>query len=123
MSLGVVLVVDDEADLVDLIRFNLERRGYQVLTASDGVTALDLARRRVPSIIILDILLPQMSGRDVASALKSDPALRSIPIIMLTALSQEADVITGLQIGADDYGTKPFSIDVLLARMAAVLRR
>lgn len=118
-----VLVVDDEADLLDLIRFNLERRGYQVLTAADGVSALELAARHVPDLIILDLLLPQMNGREVAGTLKRDAALRSIPIIMLTALSQEADVITGLQLGADDYVTKPFSIDVLLARVSAVLRR
>ena len=123
MNPATVLVVDDEADLVDLIRFNLERRSYEVFSAGDGVTALELARRHVPDLIILDLLLPQMNGREVAGALKRDAALRTIPIIMLTALSQEADVITGLQLGADDYVTKPFSIDVLLARVSAVLRR
>jgi len=123
MKPATILVVDDEADLVDLIRFNLERRSYQVVTASDGITALEIAARRLPDLIILDLLLPQMNGREVAAALKRDTALRSIPIIMLTALTQEADIITGLQLGADDYVTKPFSIEVLLARVSAVLRR
>ena len=118
-----ILVVDDERDLVELIKFNLERHRYQVLAAHDGEAALEIARRSDPDLVILDLLLPRKSGREVAAALKSEPATRSIPIIMLTALSGEGDIVTGLQIGADDYVTKPFSVEVLLARVAAVLRR
>ncbi len=118
-----ILVVDDEQDLVDLIRFNLERNQYQVVAAQDGEAALALARRDRPDLIILDIMLPRASGRDVTMALKGDPAMKAIPIIMLTALTGEGDVVLGLQLGADDYVTKPFSMDVLLARVAAVLRR
>lgn len=118
-----ILVVDDERDLVDLIRFNLERSQYQVLTAQDGETALAVARRDRPDLIVLDIMLPRASGRDVTMALKNDVSTKTIPIIMLTALTGEGDVVLGLQLGADDYVTKPFSMDVLLARVAAVLRR
>jgi len=123
MQNATILVVDDEADLTDLIKFNLERQHYRVITASDGETALQLARDRNPDLIVLDLLLPQKSGREVAVALKTDLATRNIPIIMLTALCSEGDVVLGLQIGADDYVTKPFSVEVLLARVAAVLRR
>jgi two-component system phosphate regulon response regulator PhoB len=123
MAAEKILVVDDEQDLVDLIRFNLERNQYQVLTAQDGETALALARRDRPDLIVLDIMLPRASGRDVTMALKNDATTKSIPIIMLTALTGEGDVVLGLQLGADDYVTKPFSMDVLLARVAAVLRR
>ena len=118
-----ILVVDDEPDLLDLIKFNLERRHYRVLTAADGETAVEIARRHCPDLVILDILLPKKSGRDVAALLKNDSATKLIPVIMLTALSAESDVITGLQLGADDYVTKPFSMEVLVARVAAVLRR
>ncbi|HKQ50699.1 MAG TPA: response regulator transcription factor [Phycisphaerae bacterium] len=118
-----ILIVDDERDLVDLIRFNLERSQYQVLTAQDGETALAVARRERPDLIVLDIMLPRASGRDVTMALKNDASTKSIPIIMLTALTGEGDVVLGLQLGADDYVTKPFSMDVLLARVGAVLRR
>lgn len=123
MSAPTLLIVDDEPDLVELIQFNLERRNYRVLTAHDGQTAVELAAGKRPDLIILDIMLPKASGRDVIVALKNNPATRSIPIIMLTALSAESDVIAGLQMGADDYVTKPFSVDVLMARIAAVLRR
>ena len=118
-----ILVVDDERDLVELIRFNLERNHYKVLHAHDGDAALQIARREHPDLIILDLMLPVKSGREVALALKTETETKSIPVIMLTALSAERDVVLGLQIGADDYVTKPFSIEVLLARVAAVLRR
>src|SRR5262245_32567534 len=95
-----VLVVDDERDLVELIKFNLERHRYHVLTAHDGESALDIARRSDPDLVVLDVLLPGRSGRELAAALKSEPATRSIPIIMLTALSGEGDIVGGLQIGA-----------------------
>lgn len=118
-----ILVVDDEQDLVEAIRFNLERSQYKVLTAGDGESAIDLATRERPDLILLDIMLPRVNGRDVTLALKGNSATRNIPIIMLTALTSENDVVLGLQIGADDYVTKPFSMEVMLARVAAVLRR
>lgn len=118
-----ILVVDDEQDLVESIRFHLERNRYKVLAAADGETAIDLAGRERPDLILLDIMLPRVNGRDVILALKNNAATKSIPIIMLTALTSESDVVLSLQLGADDYVTKPFSMDVLLARVAAVLRR
>lgn len=123
MTGSTILVVDDQADLTDLIKFNLERKGHRVLTAADGESALQTARSRLPDLIILDLMLPKKNGREVAIALRSEPSTRGIPIIMLTALSAENDVVLGLQIGADDYVTKPFSVEVLMARVAAVLRR
>ncbi len=118
-----VLVVDDERDLVELICFNLKRNQLAPLSCHDGNTALGLARREKPDLIILDLMLPQRNGREVASLLRADAATRHIPIIMLTALTAEHDIVTGLQLGADDYVTKPFSMEVLMARVAAVLRR
>lgn len=123
MAAPTILVVDDESDLVESIRFSLERNQYRVLTAGDGERAIEIARRDRPDLIILDLMLPKITGREVAVALRNDPSTKGIPIIMLTALSSEHDVILGLQLGADDYVTKPFSIDVLRARVAAVLRR
>ena len=123
MSGETILVVDDEVDLVDLIKFNLDRSRYRVLTAHDGDAALQVARRDRPELIILDLMLPALSGQDVAVALKRHPETQAIPIIMLTARTEESDIVVGLQLGADDYVTKPFSMKVLLARVAAVLRR
>src|SRR5476649_994758 len=118
-----ILVVDDEKDLVDLIAYNLQRNGYNVLTATSGDTALEIASREIPSLILLDLMLPGMSGTEVARKLKSDARTASIPIIMLTAKSEETDVVVGLTLGADDYVTKPFSMKILLARLNTVLRR
>ena len=118
-----ILVVDDERDLVELISMNLQRNGYEVLTAHDGPTGLELARRQKPDLLVLDIMMPGLSGRDVTVALKGDPDTAGIPILMLTAKTEETDIIVGLSMGADDYVTKPFSMKVLIARVAAVLRR
>jgi two-component system alkaline phosphatase synthesis response regulator PhoP len=118
-----VLVVDDEKDLVDLISYNLQRNGFKVLTAATGDAAIEIAMRDVPNLILLDLMLPGMSGTEVARKLKSDPQTAGIPIIMLTAKSEETDVVVGLTLGADDYVTKPFSMKILLARMNTVLRR
>ena len=118
-----ILIVDDEKDLVELIEFNLRREGYGTLAAYDGETALRLARQHVPDLIIVDLMLPLKSGHDVAVALRSDSATKGIPIIMLTAKSDESDEIVGLVLGADDYITKPASMKILLARIEAVLRR
>ncbi len=118
-----VLVVDDEKDLVDLVSYNLQRNGYHVITATSGDMALELANRELPDMVVLDLMLPGMSGTDVARKLKSDPKTANIPIIMLTAKSEETDVVVGLTLGADDYVTKPFSMKILLARLSSVLRR
>ena len=118
-----ILVVDDERDLVELIAMNLQRNGYEPLTAYDGAAGLDMARRQKPDLAILDLMMPGLSGRDVTVALKGDPDTAGIPILMLTAKSEETDIIVGLSMGADDYVTKPFSMKVLMARVAAVLRR
>ena len=118
-----VLVVDDERDLVDLMTFNLQRNGYSVISAGSGLEALDLARREKPDLILLDLMLPGIDGNEVARRLKADAATSAIPIIMLTAKSEETDVVVGLTLGADDYITKPFSVKILLARLNNVLRR
>lgn len=118
-----ILIVDDERDLADLIAVNLQRNGYDTLVAHDGATGLDLARKQKPDLAVLDVMMPGLSGRDVTVALKADPDTSAIPILMLTAKSEETDIIVGLSMGADDYVTKPFSMKVLVARVAAVLRR
>ncbi len=118
-----ILVVDDEKDLVDLITYNLQRNGYKALTATSGDAALEIASRELPDLVLLDLMLPGMSGTEVARRLKADAHTAGIPIIMLTAKSEETDVIVGLTLGADDYVTKPFSMKILLARLNTVLRR
>ncbi len=118
-----ILVVDDERDLVELISMNLVRNGYDVITCHDGKLGLEMARKHLPDMILLDLMMPGMSGQDVAARLKGDPQTASIPIIMLTARGEETDIIVGLSLGADDYVTKPFNMRVLMARVSAVMRR
>jgi len=118
-----ILVVDDEEDILELVRHNLAREGYQVVCAATGEKAVDKAQKEKPDLIVLDLLLPGIDGLQVARNLKNDVGTRHIPIIMLTAKGEEADVVTGLELGADDYITKPFSPRVLLARIRAVFRR
>lgn len=118
-----VLVVDDERDLTELISFNLQRNGYEVLVANSGTEALETARRELPDLMVLDLMLPGIDGTEITRRLKSDPRTEGIPIIMLTAKGEETDIVVGLTLGADDYVTKPFSMKVLLARLATVLRR
>jgi len=118
-----VLVVDDEKDLVDLISYNLQRNGYDAVSAYDGNTAIDLATREPPDLIVLDLMLPGLDGTEVARRLKSDSRTQHVPIVMLTAKAEETDVVVGLTLGADDYVTKPFSMKILLARLNSVLRR
>src|SRR5579864_9753673 len=116
-----ILIVEDEPAMVSGLRDNFEFEGYQVITAADGVSGLERALADSPDLVILDVMMPRMSGLDVCKQLKSRrPA---IPIIMLTARGQEVDKVVGLELGADDYVTKPFSIRELLARVKAVLRR
>jgi len=118
-----VLVVEDEADILELVRFNLTRKGYQVTGAATGEEALRAARSQAPQLVLLDLMLPGIDGLEVCRQLRRDPRTAATPIIMLTAKGEEADVVTGLEQGADDYVTKPFSPKVLLARVQAVLRR
>jgi two-component system alkaline phosphatase synthesis response regulator PhoP len=118
-----ILVVDDEEDLLELVNYNLTKEGYRVEGVGTGEEALAAARRALPDLVVLDLLLPHVDGLEVCRLLKSDPKTQHIPIIMLTAKSEEADVVTGLELGADDYLTKPFSPRVLLARIKAILRR
>jgi DNA-binding response OmpR family regulator len=118
-----ILVVEDERDLVELLEINLRRAGYEVSSATDGRSGLAKARSLGPDLVILDLMLPHLSGSEIAQRLRGEPATASIPIIMLTARADEVDQIVGLTIGADDYITKPFSMKILLARMQAVLRR
>ena len=115
-----ILIVDDDRKLVDLIRLYLEKDGYRALVAYDGRQALELARTKAPDLIVLDLMLPEFSGLDVCRALRSES---KVPIIMLTARTSEEDKLVGLDLGADDYVTKPFSPRELMARIRAVLRR
>jgi two-component system, OmpR family, alkaline phosphatase synthesis response regulator PhoP len=118
-----ILVVDDEEDILELVAFNLTREGYLVRCVSSGEEALKIVKKQPPHLVILDLMLPGMDGLEAARRLKRDPATEGIPIIMLTAKGEEADVVTGLELGADDYVTKPFSPRVLTARVRTVLRR
>ena len=123
MNKPLILCVDDEQNILDLLTFNLEAAGYDTITAPDGATALSLAAAQSPAMILLDLMLPDISGTDVCVRLKSAPTTSSIPIIMLTAKDSETDKILGLELGADDYVTKPFSVRELTARVKALLRR
>ena len=116
-----VLIVEDEKAIVEILKFNLKREGYEVLEALDGETGLELARTKDPDLILLDVMLPRMNGFDVCSALRDGGS--AVPIIMLTAREEESDKVFGLEAGADDYITKPFSMRELLARVKANIRR
>jgi two-component system phosphate regulon response regulator PhoB len=118
-----ILVVDDEEDILELLKVNLVREGYRVLTADKGERALEIAALEIPDLIILDLMLPGIDGLEVTRFLKSKDKTKLIPIIMLSAKGDETDIVSGLELGADDYVTKPFSPKVLIARMRAVLRR
>ena len=118
-----MLVVDDERDILELVKYNLDKEGYQVTTVASGEDALLATRTRLPDLIVLDLMLPGVDGLEVCRRLKADPKTSGIPIVMLTAKGDEADVVTGLELGAADYVTKPFSPKVLTARIRAVLRR
>jgi DNA-binding response OmpR family regulator len=115
-----ILVIEDEKDIVRLIKYNLEKESYQVLTASDGESGLTLARKERPDLIILDLMLPKIDGMQVCRTLRQES---KVPIIMVTAKKEEIDRIVGLELGADDYLTKPFSVRELSARIKSVLRR
>jgi two-component system phosphate regulon response regulator PhoB len=118
-----IFVVDDEPDILELVRYNLDQHGYDVTCAISGEAALPQICSRLPDLLVLDLMLPGVDGLEVCRALKQDVQTAGVPILMLTARSEEADIVAGLELGADDYLTKPFSPRVLLARIKAVLRR
>lgn len=123
MANELILAVDDEASILDLLSFNLEAAGYRAATAATGEDALVICGKERPAIVLLDIMLPGIDGMEVCRRLKSDPATADIPIMMLTAKGDELDKVLGLELGADDYMTKPFSVRELIARVKALLRR
>mgnify|MGYP006289587203 CR=1 FL=1 len=118
-----VLVVDDEEDILELIQYNLEKEGYTVKTVKTGEECLSIVGKLSPEIVVLDLMLPGLDGLEVCKRLKQSEPTRSIPVLMLTAKSEDSDIVSGLELGADDYITKPFSPKVLIARVRAVLRR
>lgn len=118
-----ILVVEDDRDISELITYNLEREGYEIACLYDGSHVIDFVHQRKPELIILDLMLPEVDGIEICRTLKSDATTKNIPIVMLTAKSEEADVVVGLQMGADDYIPKPFSPKVLVARIKAITRR
>jgi two-component system, OmpR family, alkaline phosphatase synthesis response regulator PhoP len=123
MSKGMVLVIDDEEDLIELVRYNLAKDGFEVATARDGESGLSLAMQKKPDVIVIDLMLPGIDGLEVCRMLRKDDKTAQIPIIMLTAKASESDRIVGLELGADDYVTKPFSPQEFTARVKALLRR
>jgi two-component system phosphate regulon response regulator PhoB len=118
-----ILVVEDEEDIRQILAYNLGKAGHEVFTADRGAGALDLLKKEPPELVLLDLMLPDISGLEICRQLKSDPALRAIPVIMLTARSEEIDRVVGFELGADDYVVKPFSVRELVLRVQAVLRR
>lgn len=118
-----IIAIEDEADILEVIQYNLKREGYKVVTSTDGDDGLGKVRKEAPDLVLLDLMLPGLDGIEVCRHLKQDPVTRPIPIIMVTAKGEEADVVLGLGVGADDYIIKPFSPKELVARVKAVLRR
>lgn len=118
-----ILVVEDEEDILELLRYNLAKEGFRVTGVTSGEEALRSARHLLPDLILLDLMLPGVDGLECCRLLKQDPRTQTLPVVMVTAKGEEADIVTGLELGADDYITKPFSPRVLLARVRAVLRR
>lgn len=118
-----ILVVDDEEPIRELLRFNLEKEGYKVCLAGDGAEALQMIEKERPDLLVLDVMLPGMGGLEVCHQLRINPKFRELPVVMLTAKSEEIDKVLGLELGADDYMTKPFSPRELVARIRARLRR
>jgi two-component system phosphate regulon response regulator PhoB len=123
MAKAHILIVEDEEDIQELLAYNLGREGYRVTAVGSGEELVKKTRLGVPDLVVLDLMLPGMDGLEVCKLLKSDPKSRHVPIVMLTAKGEESDIVAGLELGADDYVTKPFSPKVLIARIRAVLRR
>ena len=118
-----ILIIEDEKDIAELLAFNLENDEFNTLLANNGESGIKIARKRKPDLIILDLMLPGIHGLDVCRIIKGDPELKNIFIVMLTALGQEESIVKGLEVGADDYITKPFSFKILIARIRSVIRR
>lgn len=118
-----ILLVEDEEDILELVKYNFEREGYRVTAVATGEQALRALKDQTYDLVVLDLMLPGVDGLEVCKSIKADPETCDVPVIMLTARGEEADVVTGLELGADDYITKPFSPRVLIARLRAVLRR
>ena len=123
MSKESILLVEDERDILEVVRYNLAREGYAIREAETGEDALLMAAAEAPDLMLLDLMLPKIDGLEVCRRMKADPSTAAVSVIMLTAKGEESDIVTGLELGADDYITKPFSPRVLLARVRAVLRR
>ncbi|MDJ0976088.1 MAG: response regulator [Planctomycetota bacterium] len=123
MGRDTVLVIEDEADLREVLAYNLKREGYRVVTSHTGTDGLQRCRDEKPTMVLLDLMLPDLDGVEICQQIRHDPAVKSTPIIMVTAKGDESDVVLGLGVGADDYVTKPFSPKELIARVKAVLRR
>ena len=123
MSKKTIFIVEDEEDILDLLKYNLTREGYVVAGATDGAEAVKAIQRKIPDLILLDLMLPGLDGLEVCRMLKKDQRTEAIPIIMVTAKGTETDVVTGLEMGAQDYIAKPFSMKVLIARVRTILRR
>ena len=123
MTKETILIVDDEEDIIELIQYNLKNEGYSILTAEAGEQAIKIAKQARPDLIVLDLMLPGMDGLEVTRYLRSNEQTRDLPIVILTAKGEESDIITGLELGANDYISKPFSPKVLTARIRAILRR
>ena len=118
-----ILIIEDEPDISELIEYNLTQSGYSIIVSNNGEKGIEITRKHLPDLILLDLMLPGIHGIDVCRILKNDKDTSSVSIIMLTALGQEEDIIKGLETGADDYVTKPFSFPILEARIVSVLRR
>ncbi|MCX6992044.1 MAG: response regulator transcription factor [Kiritimatiellaeota bacterium] len=118
-----IVIVEDEEDILELLRYHLAREGYSVTTAANGEQALKIIAQKIPALALLDLMLPGLNGLELCRSLKKDPRTAAIPIMMVTAKNEESDVVIGLELGADDYIMKPFSIKVLVARVHALLRR
>ena len=118
-----ILIIEDESDIGELLEYNLQKEGYDTILANNGESGLQIAKKEKPNLLILDLMLPGIDGLDVCRLIKSDSNIKDISIVMLTALGQEEDIVKGLESGADDYITKPFSFKVLIARIQSVLRR
>jgi phosphate regulon transcriptional regulator PhoB len=122
-SMKRVLLIEDDKDIVELVRYNLEKEGYQFFSAADGATGLAQVRKTPPDLLVLDLMLPKISGLEICKEIRKDVSLNRLPILILTAKGEEADRVVGLELGADDYVTKPFSPRELVARIKALLRR
>ncbi len=123
MSKKTVLIVEDEESILEVLCYNLKKEGFRTIGTTSGEDAIDLTKQNLPDLILLDLMLPGINGLDLCKYIKSDDATKHIPVVMLTAKGEESDIVSGLELGADDYITKPFSPKILIARVRAVLRR